>query len=55
VVDGISIYPSSEFTKKTFRMIEVGRETATEENRDLMNKQVILNLARFKIRVFENE
>ena len=55
VVEGIPIYSSSEFTKKTFRMFEVGRETATEENRDLMNKQVILNLGRFKIRVFENE
>jgi hypothetical protein len=51
VVDGISIYPSSEYTKKTFRMIEVGRETATEENRILMRKLVDQNLKRFHVRI----
>jgi hypothetical protein len=51
VVAGVSIYPSSEYTKKTFRMIEVGRETATEENRLLMNKKVDQNLIRFKISI----
>lgn len=49
VVAGVSIYPSSEYRKKTFRMIEVGRETATEENRALMNKRVAQNLENFQV------
>ncbi len=51
VVEGIPIYPSSEFTKRTFRMIEVGQETATEQNRVLMKSLVDQNLRRFKVTV----
>ena len=51
VVEGIPIYPSSEFSKKTFRMIEIGRETATEENRVQMKLLVDQNLNMFRVKL----
>lgn len=49
VIHGISVYPSSEYVKKGFRMIKIGLDTATEENRLLMEHKVGENLKRFKV------
>jgi hypothetical protein len=50
-VGDIKVYSSDEIDRSALRMIKIGRETATEENRALMNERVAQNLERFRLRV----
>jgi hypothetical protein len=45
----IKIYSSDEIDRSALRMIKIGRETATEENRALMKERVAQNLERFHV------
>jgi hypothetical protein len=50
-VGDIKIYSSDEINRSALRMIKIGRETATEENRMIMKEEVTQNLERFQVRL----